>query len=90
MAAAKGAVIDDVIPDANSPIPKKYIAKFPYKGSNPLARSITPFISLLFTEAAVIIIERDTRPPIIIEKKLSNLATFNLFTEFHFSETKDE
>ena len=25
-AAARGAVIDDVIPDANSPIPKKYIA----------------------------------------------------------------
>ena len=87
---AKGAVIDEVIPDAKRPIPKKYIAKFPYKGSNPLARSITPFTSLLFTEAAVIMIERDTRPPIRIEKKLSNLATFNLFIEFHFSETKDE
>ena len=89
-AAASGAVIDEVIPDAKRPIPKKYIAEFPYKGSKPLARSITPFTSLLFTEAAVIIIERDTMPPIRIEKKLSNLATFNLFTELHFSETKDE
>ena len=69
---------------------KNISQNFHIKALTPLARSITPFTSLLFTEAAVIIIERDTRPPIIIEKKLSNLATFNLFTEFHFSETKDE
>ena len=78
------------MPEANKPIPKKQIANFPYRGSRPLAKSITPFTSLLFTDAAVIIIDNEIRPPIRIEKKLSNLATFNLFEEPHFSETSEE
>ena len=41
-AAARGAVIDEVMPEANRPIPKKYIANFPYSGFKPLAKSITP------------------------------------------------
>ena len=65
-AAARGAVIVLVIPAAKRPIAIKYFAKLPNIGSKPIARSPALLISNESIFEAVIIIHRETNPPILM------------------------
>ena len=65
-AAARGAVIVLVIPAEKRPIAIKYFAKIPNIGSKPIARSPALLISKESIFEAVIIIHKETNPPMLI------------------------
>ena len=74
---AIGAVIEDVIPAQNNPIDIKYFEKLPRIGDNWFPKStaflISERLNKLWTEAEVIIIDKDITPPILIEIIVSNI-----------------
>ena len=73
---AIGAVIDEVIPAQKSPIDIKYFEKSPRIGDNwfPNSTAFCTSIGLdkVYTDADVIIIDKEIIPPITIEIIVSN------------------
>ena len=68
--------MDDVIPAQNNPIDIKYFEKLPRIGDSWFPKSTAFFISeglnKVWTEAEVMIIDKDIIPPIVIEIIVSN------------------
>src|SRR5680860_418489 len=87
-AAAKGAVIAEVMPAAKRPIPIKYPAALPYKGSKPFAKSITFAILPPGIAAAATMTDMETSPPRTIATTVSLRAEGKSDSDFHFSLTK--
>ena len=88
-AAAKGAVIEEVIPAAKRPTPINHPAKSPNKGFKPCARSAALFTLVKPGTAEVITIAIETNPPNAMATINSFLAMGNCEGLFHFSPTKE-